>query len=133
MLFGGVIYSAKEITMKKQSFIALAVAIFLSSVTSASAGAMSDQAKASDTLSLTSSQQTTAWKNLYMPSLNQQPPSGFNAEVGAVVPSSVATAAVPNKTAEAIPSLRPYDFAIVQGKLVIVNRSDKKIAEVITG
>jgi hypothetical protein len=33
----------------------------------------------------------------------------------------------------AVPALRPYDFAIVQGKLLIVNPSDRKIAEVITG
>lgn len=59
--------------------------------------------------------------NTYMPSLNQKPPSGFNAIIGAAVPNSVTTA------------LQPYEFAMVQGKLVIVNPSDKKIAEVITG
>ncbi len=41
--------------------------------------------------------------------------------------------AVPSKAARDVPALRPYDFAMVQGKLLIVNPSDKKIAEVITG
>ena len=41
--------------------------------------------------------------------------------------------AVPSKAARAVPSLRPYDFAMVQGKLLIVNPSDKKVAEVISG
>ncbi|MGB7175913.1 MAG: DUF1236 domain-containing protein [Xanthobacteraceae bacterium] len=118
--------------MKKQS-IALATALLLSSVAAASAATMLGQAKASDTLNLTSTQQKTAWDDLYMPSLNQKAPSGFNLTVGAVIPNGVTTAAVPSKAAQAVPSLRPYDFAMVQGKLVIVNPTDKKIAEVITG
>jgi hypothetical protein len=111
--------------MKKQS-IALGAALLLSGVATASAAP-------SDTLNLTSTQQKTAWNDLYMPSLNQKAPSGFNLIVGAVIPNSVTTAAVPSKAARAVPSLRPYNFAMVQGKLVIVNPSDKKIAEVITG
>jgi Protein of unknown function (DUF1236) len=116
--------------MKKQTSIALAAAVLLSGVTGASAATMS---KASDTLNLSSTQQKTAWRDLYMPSLNQTAPSGFNAIVGAVVPNSVTTAPVPSKAADSVPSLRPYDFAILQKKLVIVNPSDKKIAGVITG
>jgi hypothetical protein len=119
--------------MKKYTLIALGAAALFSSVTAASAASMSSHEKVSDTLNLTSTQQKTAWKDLYMPSLNQQSPSGFSAAVGAVVPDGVTAAAVPSKAAQAVPSLRPYDFAIVQGKLVIVNPSDKKIAEVITG
>ena len=119
--------------MKKQTSIALAAVVLLSGVTAASAATMSDSAKASDTLSLSRTQQKTAWRDLYMSSLNQTAPWGFNAIVGAVVPSSVTTAPVPSKAANAIPSLRPYDFAILQKKLVIVNPSDKKITEVITG
>jgi hypothetical protein len=118
--------------MKKQS-IALAAALVLSSVAAASAATMPGLAKASDTLNLSSRQQKTAWNDLYMPSLNQRAPSGFNTIVGAVLPDSVTTAVVPSKAAQAVPSLRPYDFAMVQRKLVIVNPSDKKIAEVITG
>jgi hypothetical protein len=49
-----------------------------------------------------------------------------------VVPNSVTTAPVPSKAAHAVPLLKPYDFAQVQKKLVIVNPSDKKIVEVIT-
>jgi hypothetical protein len=32
-----------------------------------------------------------------------------------------------------VPSLKPYDFAVVQGKVLIVNPSDKKIVDVIIG
>lgn len=119
--------------MKTQASIALAAAVLLAGATAASAATMSNSAKASDTLSLTSTQQKTAWRDLYKPSLNQAAPSGFNVAVGAVIPNSVTTAPVSSKAARAVPSLKPYDFAMIQKKLVIVNPSDKKIAEVITG
>jgi hypothetical protein len=127
-------HSPKEIAMKMQASLTFAATVLLSSVTVASAANMTNPAKASDTLSLTTAQQKTAWKDIYMPSwLNQKAPSGFRVIIGAVVPNSVTTAAVPSKAAGAVPSLKPYDFAMVQKKLAIVNPSDRKIAEVITG
>jgi hypothetical protein len=53
--------------------------------------------------------------------------------VGAVVPGSVTTASMPNKAARDVPALRPYDFAMLQHKVVIVNPTDKKIAEIVSG
>jgi hypothetical protein len=50
-----------------------------------------------------------------------------------VVPKTVTTAPVNTKAAEAVPALKPYRFAMVQKKLIIVNPLDHKIAEVITG
>jgi Protein of unknown function (DUF1236) len=67
-----------------------------------------------------------------MPSLNQAP-SGFAVTIGATVPKSVTMAPVNTKAAEAVPALKPYRFAVVQKKLIIVNPLDHKIAEVITG
>ncbi len=119
--------------MKKQASIALAAAVLLLSGAAAVSAATMSNTAASDALSLTSTQQKTAWNDLYMPSLNQKTPSGFHAIIGEVVPNSVTTAPVPSKAAQAVPSLEPYDFAMVQNKLVIVNPSDKKIVEVITG
>jgi len=119
--------------MKKQISLALAAAVLLSGVTAASAATMSHAAKAGDTLSLTSTQQKTAWSDLYMESMNQAAPSGFDPVIGAVVPNSVTTAPVPPKAASAVPALKPYDFAQLQNKVVIVNPSDNKIAEVISG
>jgi hypothetical protein len=88
---------------------------------------------ASDTLSLSSTQQQTAWKDLYMGSLNQKPPAGFDVKEGAVLPRDIATAPVTSKAATDVPALKPFDFAMVNGKLLIVNPSDKKIVEVISG
>lgn len=118
--------------MKKQTSIALAAAVLLAGSIAASAATMSNPVKAGDTLSLTSSQQKTAWRDLYTPSLNQKAPAGFHATIGAIVPSSMTTASVPRKAASDVPSLKPYDFAMLQKKLLIVNPADRKIAEVIT-
>jgi hypothetical protein len=90
------------------------------------------QPKASDTLSLNAAQQKMAWNDLDHAS-NQNAPAGFAATTGAMVPKTLKISAVPNKAARDISALRPFDFAKVQGKLLIVNPSDRKVAEIITG
>jgi hypothetical protein len=117
--------------MKKQTSLALAAAVLLSSVTAAAAATMSNT-QPSDTLNLTGTQQHAAWRDLSTPPLNQNTPSGFSTVVGAVVPNSVTTAPMPSKAASDIPALKPYNFAMLQKKIVIVNPTDKKIADVIT-
>jgi len=126
-----------EIAMKTPTSVVLATAaVLLVGVAAASAGGipssntMSPPAK--DTLMLSNAQQKTAWRDLYTKALSQSAPSGFDATVGAVVPNGVTTAPVPAKAASDVPALKPYNFAMLQKKLVIVNPSDHKIAEVIT-
>jgi hypothetical protein len=116
---------------KTQTAIALAAALSLAGISAASAANMPNERPASDTLSLSSPQQKAAWNDLYVKSLNQKTPSGFAATAGAVVPKGVTIAPVTGKAASDVPALRPYDFAMLQHKLLIVNPSDKKIAEVI--
>jgi hypothetical protein len=86
----------------------------------------------SDTLTLTSAQRKKAWDDLYTGKLNQKTPSGFNATVGVALPSTIVTAPVTARAAGDVPALKPYKFAMVQEKLVIVNPSDGKIVDVIT-
>jgi len=117
--------------MKKQTTLALAAAMLLSGAAMASAESVKPMAR--DTLSLTSTQQKTAWNDINKTASNQSAPANFDVKAGAAVPSGVKISAVPNKAARDVPALRPYDFAMVQGKLLIVNPSDKKIAEIITG
>jgi hypothetical protein len=125
--------------MKARTSITLAAAVLLAGVSAASAAGMQPPnaganmaPPAGDTLSLSSAQQKTAWKDLYAGSLNQKAPAGFNAVAGAVLPNTVTTAPITGKTARDVPALKPYHFAMLQHKLVIVNPADKKIAEVIT-
>jgi hypothetical protein len=110
----------------------------MAGVSAASAAGMSQSNStmsrpASDTLSLTSTEQKTAWNDLHGQAAEQKASSGFNATVGAVVPSTVKIAPVPSKAASDVPMLKSFDFAMVNGKLLIVNPSDKKIVEVISG
>jgi Protein of unknown function (DUF1236) len=125
--------------MKTKTSIALAAAAMLSCATVAAAAGMSHSSSGStmamptrDTLSLTSTQRKTAWNDLNRQASEQTLPHGFNVTVGATVPSMFKLEPIPTKTSRDIPSLKPYDFAMTQGKLLIVNPSDKKITEVIT-
>jgi hypothetical protein len=86
---------------------------------------------APDMLTLTTEQQIIAWKDLSSGAQEQNAPSGFLATVSSVLPATIRIEPVPSKTATYVPSFRPYDFALVQGNLLIVNPTDKKIAEVI--
>jgi hypothetical protein len=126
-------------TQKIQTAIALVAALSLAGISAASAATTPNASAAtkmaqpaSDSLNLAKPQQHTAWKDLYVKSLNQKTPSGFDAAVGAVVPKDVTIAPVTHKAATDVPALKSYDFAMLQHKLLIVNPSDKKIAEVIT-
>lgn len=117
--------------MKNRTTIALAAAALLASVGAASAATMAPPT--SDTLSLTNTQQKTAWNDLNAKATNQTAPSGFMVQNGAVVPSAIRVSAVPSRATRDVPSLRHYDFAKVHGKLLIVNPSDHKVADVISG
>jgi len=128
--------------MKHQVSIALAAAVLMAGIGAASAAdstmskssSMSSpaMAKASDSLSLTAAQRKSAWNDISKTAAAQTAPSGFDAKVGAAVPSSLSTQPVPVEAANHVPALRPYSFAMLQNKIVIVNPTDKKIAEVIT-
>ena len=72
-------------------------------------------------------------RDLHWRAADQQLPPGFSASVGWVLPNSVRIEPITRKAVRDVPVLRPYDFAIVHGTLVIVNPSDRIIAEVIEG
>jgi hypothetical protein len=90
-----------------------------------------DAAPSNDTLKLSDAQRKVAWQDLYMDSLNQDTPPGFNAVVGATVPNTIVIAPVTAQAGSDVPALKPYAFAMVQKKLVIVNPGSRKIANVI--
>lgn len=100
-----------------------------SSAMSKNPAAMSTMAK--DNLTLTRSQQRTAWKDISQQASNQTAPSNFTASVGATVPSDLSIQAVPTKVASRVSSLKPYDYALLRHELLIVNPNDKKIVDVI--
>jgi hypothetical protein len=123
--------------MKSQAALALAGAVLLAdawlAVIPASAALFSSSVpKASDSLTLSAQDQKTAWNDLNSAATSSAP-SSFQPTTSSAVPSTLKVSAIPGKTASDVPALRPYDFAKVNGKLLIVNPHDMMIAEVITG
>ena len=125
----------------KLHLIAIATAAALASgigAASAADHAMSNtsakpamQSMAKDNLSLTRSQQRTAWRDISKETASQKAPGGFTASVGATIPDDLSLKPMPAKVATRISSLKPYDYALLHGKLLIVNPNDKKVVDVI--
>jgi hypothetical protein len=98
-----------------------------------SANSSSAMTMPTDTLVLSQKQQKTAWKDISTLAAKEPAPKGFTAVVGAMVPSKLDTHPVPVSTANKVPSLRPFQYALLDSnKLLIVNPNDKKIADIIT-
>lgn len=120
--------------MKTQTAIAVITAALLSGAGAAAAASMQPmtQPKPSDSLSLSSAQQKVAWNDLDH-ATDQNAPAGFSATTGVKVPTTIKISAVPAKASRDVSSLRPYDFAKVGSKILIVNPSDRMVAEVLSG
>lgn len=114
--------------VKIQTAIALAAAVLLSGATAASAHSM----KPSDTLALTATQQKATWTDLHDRTTGQKEPSNFSAAIGAPLPGSVMITRVSSKAIKDVPSLKPYAYVVLNGQVLIVNPSDRKVADVIT-
>lgn len=84
-----------------------------------------------DTVILSAAQRRAVWKDLSKQANNQNA-TGFNATIGTFVPKSLKIEPMPGNVTANNPSLRPYDFAMVGHKLVIVDPSNKVIADVLT-
>jgi hypothetical protein len=114
--------------MRKQTAIVSAAALLLCGVATASAATAMHP---SDTLILSAAQRSAVWNNLNKQATNQNA-AGFDATIGTFLPNTVKIEPIPSKAAADVPSLRPYDFAMVNHKLVIVDPSNKVIADVLS-
>ena len=122
--------------MKSQTTMTLAAAVLLAGATlavvPASAALFSSSApKASD--SLTCRLRTKDGVERSKQRQGVERAGELPARDSSAIPSTLTVHAIPAKTASAVPTLRPYDYAKVNGKLLIVNPHDMMIAEVITG
>jgi hypothetical protein len=133
-----------EIAMRQSHAAALLLLALMIGIAAAAAGSATarDKANAPDANapgvnatnakpSLSDAQRQAAWHDLYMDSLNQSTPPGFDAVVGATVPNTIVIVPVTAQAGSDVPALKPYSFAMVQKKLVIVNPGNRKIAGVI--
>jgi len=114
------------------SGVSVAAANNMAKSSTTGSGPSTSRPMAKDTLSLTSDQQKTAWKDISAIATKEKAPAGFIASAGAVVPNGLTTRPVPSKTADQVPELRPYRYALLSSNdLLIVNPHDKKVAEII--
>lgn len=114
--------------MRKQTAFLSAAALLLCSVATASAATALN---GSDTVILSAAQRNTVWNDLSKQATSQNA-SGFDAMTGTFVPSGVKIEPIPSKATAHIPSLRPYDYAMIDHKLVIVDPTNEVIADVLT-
>jgi hypothetical protein len=116
--------------MRKQTAIVSAAALLLCGVATASAATA---LHGTDTVILSAAQRRAVWNDLSKQATNQNVP-GFDATTGTFVPNSVKMKIqpIPSKATANNPSLRPYDFAMVNHKLVIVDPTNNVIADVLT-
>jgi ABC-type sugar transport system substrate-binding protein len=120
-----------EIAMKTQLRAGtIATALVVASAGMAlAAGAASTAPK--DQLSLTSAQEHSIVQSLNKSAKKEAAPAGFKASVGQTVPNTIALHNFPSDAASQVPAVKPYDYAMLQGQLLIVNPQDKKIIDVI--
>ena len=86
---------------------------------------------ASDTVTLSAAQQSAVWEDLSKQATNQDA-AGFDATIGTFVPDTIEIEPIPGDVTANNPSLKPYYFAMVDRKLVIVDPSNKVIAYALT-
>jgi len=89
------------------------------------------QDAASDSVTLSAAQQSAVWTDLSKQAINQNV-AGFDATIGTFVSDIIETEPVPNDVTANNPSLKPYYFAMIDHKIVIVDPSNKVIADVLT-
>jgi hypothetical protein len=99
--------------------------------TSLAFAAGTEMKNGSDTVILTAAQRSAIWKDLSKQATNQNA-AGFDATIGTVVPNTIKLERIPGDVAANNPSLGRYDFAMVDDKIVIVDPSNKLIADVWT-
>jgi hypothetical protein len=110
---------------------AAAFALLLASATFAAAAGTGAMAP-NDRLSLTSTQEHTILQSINKQNVKKEAsPSGFKAAVGQAVPTSIPLHALPSDAASQVPAVKPYEYAVLQNQLLIVNPKDRKIVDMI--
>ena len=98
----------------------------------ATAHATTGAAATNDRLNLTSAQRQEIWQNISKQAAKETPPAGFTAKVGESVPSTVKLQPLPSSLSSQVPAVKPYEYAMLQSQLLIVDPSSKKIVDIIT-
>lgn len=89
------------------------------------------QSMAASSLSLTPAQRQRVWSDISRHGVIQNAPSNFTASVGAALPAGIVPHMLPAEAPAHVPSLKPYDYALLRNTLLIVDPQNRKIVQVI--
>jgi hypothetical protein len=118
--------------MQERIIIAFVAMLLLVGASVTAEALLTPPPQANDTFSLPLKQQETAWNDLGS-APDQEGPASFKPATSSAVPSTVTVRMIPDQLAHDVPQLEPYDFAKVQGQLLIINPRDMMIAQVVNG
>jgi hypothetical protein len=118
--------------MQERIIIAFVAMLLLVGASVTAEALLTPPPQANDMLSLLVKQQQAAWNDLGS-APDQAGPASFKPATSSAVPSTVTVRMIPDKVAHDAPQLEPYDFAKVQGQLLIINPRDMMIAGIVTG
>jgi hypothetical protein len=97
---------------------------------SAKAASPASSMHGTDTVILSAAQRRSLWNELSKQATNQSA-SGFEAQTGTFLPKSVKIEPIPGKAAANNAQLQPYDYAMVDHDLVIVDPTSNVIADIV--
>ena len=118
--------------MQERIIIAFIAMLLLVGASVTAEALLTPPPEANDILSLPVKQQQAVWNDLSS-APDQQGPASFKPATSSAVPSTVTVQMIPDQVARDVPQLGPYDFAKVQGQLLIINPRDMMIAGIMTG
>ncbi len=82
-------------------------------------------------LKLTVAQRAEIWKQLGN-QRTEKAPAGFEPKVGEEVPNHLHLKSLPSDVSSQVPTVQPYEYAMLHSQLLIVDPSTKKIVAIIT-
>jgi hypothetical protein len=118
--------------MQERILVAIVAMLILAGAPVSAEALLTPAPGANDMLSLPVKQQQAVWKDLGS-APDQDAPASFKAATSSAVPSTVAVRMIPGNVAHDVPQLAPYDFAKVQGQVLIINPRDMMIAAILAG
>jgi hypothetical protein len=81
---------------------------------------------------LTDAQRQEIWQGVSKQVTNESLPAGFEAAVGEIVPGPIKMQPLPKDVSAAVPVVKSYDFAMAQGRVLIVDPSSKRIVDILS-